>query len=205
MHPEKLTVFTIGHSNYPLDVFVALLKKHGVTAVADVRSAPYSRHAPQFSCKPISGALKSRRIEYVFLGKELGARSEDPACYEDGRVRFERVAETALFLSGIERVLRGAEDFTVAFMCAEKEPIDCHRAILVARKLSELGVAVRHILADGSLESHRDLESRLLAAFKLPEGDMFRSRSDCVAEAYLLQAGRMAYRKDVARRSGEPV
>jgi len=203
MHPDNFTIFTIGHSNHSLDAFVSLLRKYGITAVADVRSAPYSRYAPQFSYKPISGALKSRQIEYVFLGKELGARSEDPACYEDGRVRFERVAETALFLSGIERVLRGAADFTVALMCAEKDPIDCHRAILVTRKLTELGVAVSHILADGALESHRDLESRLLAAFKLPEGDMFRSRSDCVAEAYLLQAGRMAYRKDDGNRKEE--
>jgi uncharacterized protein (DUF488 family) len=205
MNPGNLTVFTIGHSNHPLDTFVALLSKHGVTAVADVRSAPYSRFAPQFNKANISATLKAGNIEYVFLGKELGARSEDPACYEDGRVCFERLAQTALFLSGIERVLRGAEDFTVALMCAEKDPIDCHRAILVARKLTELDVAVSHILADGTLESHLDFESRLLAAFRLPGGDMFRSRSDCVTEAYLLQAGRMAYRKDGANRGRETV
>src|SRR6266496_4132642 len=83
------TVLTIGHSSHPIERFVALLRQHGVTAVADVRSAPYSRHQPQFNKDLLQRSLKDAGIAYIFLGKELGARSEDRSCYENGRVQSE--------------------------------------------------------------------------------------------------------------------
>lgn len=89
--------------------------------------------------------------------------------------------------------MKGMENHCIALMCAEKDPIECHRTLLVARKLSELGVQVQHILADGSLESHQEIESRLLAICKLPEGDMFESKEDFIAEAYSMQGARFAY------------
>jgi len=195
LEPGSPAVFTIGHSTQPLESFAALLRRHGVSAVADVRSAPYSRFAPQFNRNALSGELQARDIRYVFLGRELGARSEDESCFENGQVRFERLAETELFRSGIDRVIRGAGDHTIALMCAEKDPINCHRAVLVGRKLSERGIAVRHILADGTLETHETLESRLLILCGFPEGDMFKSREDYVAQAYALQGGRIAWHK----------
>jgi uncharacterized protein (DUF488 family) len=196
LNPGSPAVYTVGHSTQTLESFVALLRRHQVSAVADVRSAPYSRFAPQFNHKALSAELPARDIAYVFLGRELGARSEDPACFENGQVRFDRLAATALFMEGIERVLRGAGDYTIALLCAEKDPINCHRAILVGRKLSELGVAVRHILADGTLETQTALEDRLLVLCSLPPaGDMFKSREDYVAQAYAMQGGRIAWHK----------
>ena len=101
------SVFTVGHSNHPLEHFIGLLRRHGVTAIADVRSKPYSRMNPQFNREDLSEALKAAGIVYVFLGKELGARTEDPACYESGKVRYDRLARTDLFRQASSAFGRG--------------------------------------------------------------------------------------------------
>src|SRR5262249_40063791 len=141
-------VFTIGHSTHSSEGFLALLRLHGVTAVGDVRSAPYSRFNPQFNRETLSESLRRADIKYVFLGEALGARSKDSSCYVNGRVQYRCLARTDLFKGGIERVARGAEEYAIALMCAEKEPLDCHRTLLVSRALVERGLVVRHILAD---------------------------------------------------------
>lgn len=187
------TVYTIGHSKHSLEDFVALLKQHGVTALADVRSIPYSRFNPQFIKDALERDLKRQGIKYVFLGRELGARSDDPACYSGGRVQYGRLAQTALFKSGIERVKRGAEGHRIALMCAEKEPLECHRTLLVARALDQGGMEISHILADGRLESHGDAMLRLLDVVGLPRDDLFRSQDELVSEALARQEDRVAY------------
>lgn len=186
-------LYTIGHSNHSIESFIALLQCHGVSAVCDVRSHPYSRFVPQYSREPLKDALADAGIVYVFLGKELGARSENPACYKQGRVQYEKLSKEPIFLEGVDRIIQGIERYRVALMCAEKDPIECHRSLLVARRLFEVGIPVNHILADGSLETHKNMESRLLAACKLPEGDMFKSRDEFIADAYSMQGERVAY------------
>jgi uncharacterized protein (DUF488 family) len=199
------SVFTIGHSNHPINAFVALLQQHGVTALADVRSAPYSRFAPQFNREALERSLKAHNIKYVFLGRELGARPDDRSCYKNGRVQYARLARTDLFRSGLDRIIRGANDYRVALMCAEKEPLECHRTLLVARALDELGVAVDHILADGRLESHDDAMLRLLDVIGLPHEDLFRSRQELIAQAIAKQEEQVAYidEKLVAEAAGD--
>lgn len=190
-------VFTIGHSNLALDSFIALLHQHHVTALADVRSAPYSRFNPQFNRESLAGSLKRCGIEYVYIGHELGGRSDDPTCYEDGRVRYDRVAETDLFRHGLDRVVHGADNHHIVLLCAEREPLECHRTLLVAPALDERGVEVVHIHADGRLEPHGEAMDRLLDRFNLhPTGDLFRAtqaREELVAEAIELQARRVAF------------
>jgi uncharacterized protein (DUF488 family) len=188
------TVFTIGHSTHRQERFIALLRQHGITALCDVRSKPYSRMSPQFNREELEEALLAHGIAYRFLGKELGARSDDPRCYERGKVQYGRLAETDLFKHGLKRVLRGMKDgFRVALMCAEKEPLECHRTILIARHLAALGVAVAHIHADGRLENHDSALSRLARLLNLPEDDMFRSREELMDDAYRRQEERIAY------------
>lgn len=181
-------VHTIGHSTHPIDRFLALLAGAGVEAVADVRSSPWSRVNPQFNREPLRDALAGAGVQYVFLGEELGARSKDPQCYVNGKVSYERLAETALFKSGIERVLAGAAKMNIALMCAEAEPLDCHRARLVAPRLVERGAEVRHILRDGTAESHDSVMDRLIARAGGEPGDLFLSREARVEEA--LRGGR---------------
>jgi uncharacterized protein (DUF488 family) len=191
-------IYTIGHSNHPIERFLGLLQPHGITAVADVRSTPYSRFNPQFRREKLQAALASVDIQYVFLGQELGARSQDPACYDgEGRVSYAKLARTELFRKGIARLRTGMADHRISLMCAEREPVECHRTILVARELVREGLAVTHILGDGSLESHEHVLQRLASALHLARGDLFSDSAELVEQAYDLQAARIAYvRKD---------
>lgn len=187
-------IYTIGHSNHPIERFVALLQQHGIDAVADVRSTPYSRFNPQFSKEKLQSALTDAGIKYVFLGEELGARSKDPMCYdESGRVSYGRLASTELFRRGLDRLLTGVKERRIAIMCAEREPLDCHRTILVARELEKAGVPITHILKDGTLESHRHAMERLASKLKLTESDLFRSIDELIEDAYEKQGSRIAY------------
>jgi uncharacterized protein (DUF488 family) len=205
MSQDRQLVFTIGHSTHSLEAFVALLKQHGVTALADVRSAPFSRFNPQFKKDALERSLKAEGIKYVFLGRELGARSDDRSCYENGRVQYARLARTDLFHEGIERVIRGSEEHRIALVCAEKEPLECHRTLLVARALDERGIKVAHILGDGRLEAHRDAMERLLDVTGLPREDLFRSREELIAQALERQEEKVAYVDErlAAEASGE--
>lgn len=187
-------VYTLGHSTHPLERLIELLRRHAVTAVGDVRSSPYSRRNPQYNRELLARALAAAGIEYLFLGNELGARSDDPSCYEGGKVRYERLACTAAFRRGLARVQEGAARSRLALMCAEKEPLECHRAILVARHLCARGIDVRHIHAGGALESHAEAVERLVARLGLAE-DLFRAPQDVVREAYVVQGERIAYRR----------
>lgn len=191
-------VFTIGHSNHSLDTFVSFLRTQGILDVIDVRSAPYSRYVPHFNKEAIEGALADHRIDYLFLGGELGGRPLDYSCYgDDGKVDYDRLANTEWFDEGIRRIIWRADNRAVVLMCSEKEPLDCHRTILIANALVERGVDVRHILADGGLECHSDSMDRLMDNLKLPRtGDLFRSREDVVADALTLQAKKVAYIAD---------
>ncbi|MEZ2275062.1 MAG: DUF488 family protein [Microcoleus sp.] len=161
-----MELFTIGHSNLSIEAFILLLQKHGITAVADVRSQPFSRYLPHFNQSEIKAFLSAAGIQYVFLGKELGARPEDLSCYDlSGKALYQRIAATPLFSEGIQRLLKGAAHYKISLMCAEKDPITCHRTILVCHKLKDFNVQINHILSDGNLESHQDLEARLLHKF----------------------------------------
>ena len=193
MSERVSTVFTIGHSTHSMEAFVALLKLHYVTALADVRSTPFSRFNPQFNKDALKRSLRAQGTNYVFLGRELGARSNDPSCYENGRVQYRRLARTELFRRGIERVISGAQEHRIVLMCAEREPLECHRTLLVARALDEQQVAVTHILSDGRLESHGEAMDRLLDVAGLPHEDLFRSRQDLIAQALVRQEDKVAY------------
>jgi len=187
-------IFTIGHSTHSQERFISLLKQQGITALCDVRSQPYSRLNPQFNREELQRALTSTGIIYLFLGKELGARSDNPQCYEDGKVQYDRLAQTELFRHGITRIQDGvSKGFRIALMCAEKEPLECHRTILVARHLAALGLDVQHIHANGKLESHTHALGRLSRMVGVPEQDMFRSDAELLADAYRRQEERIAF------------
>lgn len=199
----NIDIFTIGHSTQSTGQFVRRLQDHRITAVADVRSTPYSRRNPQFNKEELGQALKANDIRYVFLGKELGARSDDECCYRGGKVQYSLLAKTDLFKSGIARVVEGAESYRIALMCAEKDPLECHRTILVARELVNHGYGIQHILVDSSLESHSDALSRLIKLLGMGNTeDLFRSPEMTRSEAYERQAERIAYDRN-AHRAGK--
>ena len=194
MNDGRLSVLTIGHSSHSLEVFVNLLKAHGVGAVADIRSKPYSGYSPHFNRESLRSALRRYQIRYVFLGRELGARSDDPSCYENGRIQYRLLAQTELFRKGIERVESGSGTYRIALMCAENDPLECHRAILVAPALCRNGTPVQHILADGRLEGHESSIKRLLDSFGFRTDTTFpQMQADLVEQALARQERKIAF------------
>jgi uncharacterized protein (DUF488 family) len=191
-------VYTIGHSDHSLEAFAGLLARHQIGAVADVRSAPYSRHVPQFNREPVAAFLRAQGIEYVFLGRELGARRAERSCYVNGRAEYERIAELSVFQDGIRRVREGSEKFRIALMCTEKDPLFCHRCVLVGRTLGAVGKEVLHIHADGHLESQVEIEKRMIQETGV-EPDLFvdgNSGEALVVRAYHEQGLRLAVREE---------
>jgi uncharacterized protein (DUF488 family) len=184
---------TIGHSNLPADQFLALLKAHGVTAVADVRSVPFSRRFPWFSSRTLSDRLQSKGIAYVTMGDTLGGRPTNPALYCDGIADYEAMAGTPEFHAGLDRVMAEMIRHRVCLMCAEREPLDCHRCLLVGRAITSRGYSIGHILGNGAIEPHSATEERLLAGPR-PAGDLFADRESLLAEAYRRRAHRIAAR-----------
>jgi uncharacterized protein (DUF488 family) len=194
------SMMTIGHSTHHIAAFLRLLRQNHVTAVADVRSIPASRFTPQFNRKALVPCLAEVGIKYVFMGGQLGARTEDTNCYIDGRVHYGLLAQTDEFNRGIERLLKGAQRERVAIMCAEREPLDCHRTVLVARVLIERGgVKVNHIHGDGQVERHATAMQRLMAKFRLDEVDLFHTPDELLEEALSRQEHRIAYFNEALR------
>lgn len=181
-------LYTVGHSNHAIDTFIALLQQHGVTALGDVRSAPYSRYLPHFCQQPLQARLEKVGIRYVFLGRELGARPDDERCYVDGKATYERIAATAAFAQGLDRVVAGSQRFAIALMCAEKDPLTCHRAVLLCQHLKPLGLDIHHILSQGNLEPHADLEQRMLTLHGLAQGDPESADTSPTAQLTLFDA-----------------
>ena len=193
-----MEVYTIGHSNHPLERFLELLRRHGIETVADVRSMPASRRHPQYNRERLKAALAGNGIGYLFLGKELGARRAEPEAYEGGVASYERIARLPAFRSGLDIVKQSAAEHRTALMCAEKEPLDCHRALLVCRHLRDAIDGIHHILADGVLESQAAVEQRLAANIgaSAAQPDLFAGEKEpALDRAYRERGFAIAYRK----------
>ena len=186
-------VLSIGHSTHSSQKLLELLRRNGVTAIADVRSQPYSRMNPQFNRESLRDALKAVGIAYAFLGRELGARTTDTCCYVDGKVQYSRLAQTDAFQHGLTRVINGASRYRIALLCAEKDPLTCHRTILVVRHLVARGLRAAHILENGRLEQHDEAINRLLKEVGISERDFFMPRQALIDEAYARRESEIAY------------
>src|SRR5262245_7658785 len=135
MPSPPFAVLTIGHSNVPADRFVELLKGGGVAAIADVRSVPFSRWCPWFSAKALAERLAREGIAYIPFGETLGGRPRDRKLYRDGVVDYDAAAATPEFRAGLERLIQEAQRHHICLMCAERDPLDCHRFLLITRAL----------------------------------------------------------------------
>jgi uncharacterized protein (DUF488 family) len=187
------SIYTIGHSNLQVADFLRLLDMHSIAAIADVRSSPFSRMFPHFNREPLRAVLKQAGIKYVFMGDSLGGRPEDPTCFKLRQVQYDRVARLPAFADELNRLIRGAEKYRITLMCSEKDPITCHRMLLVARQLSTFGIDVQHILADGKLESQEEAENRMMDATGVPREDLFDPRSSLIDRAYSRQSQAFAF------------
>lgn len=151
-------VWTVGHSNHPLERFIQLLKEANIEFLLDVRSSPYSRFAPHFGRESLAAEMRGHAIRYVFLGDALGGRPEREDHYDrEGHALYGLMAQEPRFLDGIDRVLAGAREHRLALMCSCGNPQSCHRRLLVGRVLCERGVELHHVLPDGSVTLERSV------------------------------------------------
>lgn len=173
MGEGRFGIFTVGHSNHTLEHFLNLLEEPGIEVVVDVRSVPRSAYAPQFDQEPLRRSLEERGIRYLYLGAELGGRPKGDAFYDaKGYVRYDRVAASPEFRSGLERVMVGVRTHRIALMCSEEDPSQCHRRLLITRVLVEHGCSVDHIRGDGRVEHEEGLPS---IADVVVQSDLFGS------------------------------
>jgi uncharacterized protein (DUF488 family) len=201
-----MELFSIGHSNHTIGRFIELLNIHKISAIADVRSSPYSRFSEDFNQDILREHLQKEGIKYVFLGKQLGARTKNKDCYVEGKAIYEKIASTDEFISGINRLKKGLEKYRISVMCAEKDPLTCHRAILVCRYMKGDDVAINHILGNGNIESHTQLERRMLSSRGMIKGEqecgvqlsllpniVVCEQDSLLQEAYRLHGNKIAY------------
>jgi uncharacterized protein (DUF488 family) len=189
-------IYTIGSSVHTTDEFISLLNKYQIDAVADVRSVPYSQHTPQYNKEELSRVLKEKTINYLDFSKEFGARRKENDAYTNNRVDFKKVIKLPDFMYGIERINAGIDKgYTIALLCTEKDPLDCHRFSLVSRALIDsLGIIVDHILFDGELLNQHDLEKKMLCDFGF-EDDLFDDYKTQLERAYERVSSRVAWQE----------
>ncbi len=186
-------VFSIGHSALSYERFRDLLADAGASAVADVRSAPYSRHLPHFNRDVLPDRLRAEGLAYVFMGEELGGRPSRDEFMTGGIADYEKMAMAPAFFDGLDRVVAGAGRHRIALMCSEQDPLDCHRCLLVGRALARRDVPVRHILQDGRQMSQEEAEQSLLAMTGRAAGDLFATPAERLALAYRDRSRKVAF------------
>ena len=190
---NPLSVLTIGHSTHSWKHFASLLHGSGVTAVADVRTSPYSRRYRHFNRDELREKLHRDGLLYVFLGYELGGRPKESKLYRNGVADYERMAKTKEFSNGLSRVVEGAKNHRTALLCSERDPLNCHRCLLVGRALAENGVRVSHVLDRGDVATQVEIEDRLLELYDHGAHDLFLPRADRLVQAYRARARKVAF------------
>lgn len=185
------TILSIGHSTHEYEQFLRLLRTAKITAIADVRSSPFSRHQPQFNQHTLRQELRADKIQYAFLGNELGGRPKRPELFCEGIADYEKMSRTPEFETGLARVIKGSNDYRIALMCSEHDPLDCHRCLLVGRALKQRHFNVDHILFDGSLKNQAQIEAELLQALGQSRADFFPD--DQIASAYRDRSMKVAF------------
>ncbi len=192
-----LVIYTVGHSNHTEKTLLALLTQHGISAVVDVRSVPYSRYTPHFNRRNLEELLKSANIDYHFMGNRLGGRSDDPNDYDpDGRIQYDQLAKSSRFQDGLDSVIRGAKTQRIALMCSEGSPEDCHRSLLLAEELRDAchRISVEHVLPDGAILTQDGLRDRIAKRDDSSnQPNMFLTEEEKIAIAIEEQIERVAF------------
>lgn len=159
-------VYTIGYSTYKFNSFLLLLQKYGIDCVVDVRSIPYSKAFPAYNKEALQASLQSNEIQYCDFSLEFGARQQSSEFYtKDMVMDFEKYIASEQFRSGVMRlqdILANSKN--IALMCAERDPLDCHRAIMISRGLSQSQITVHHIVGKDVI-LHSDLEKQLVELY----------------------------------------
>lgn len=201
-----MDIFAIGHSNYPYDKLIEMIKKYNINCVVDIRETPYSKYNIQYNREFLKENLKASGFLYIYMGHEFGAKRLTKESYnDDGYADFEKVVKEDMFLKGIERLTKGLEmGYRIVLLGAMQEPIRCHRSIMVGKYLSQKGADVKYILHEGNLVNQDYIEEDLLNKYfgnrnQLSIDSLLgtdKSREDMIEEGYKLANKEIGYRTE---------
>lgn len=200
----EIEIYTLGHSNYPFDKFIEILKKYNINCVVDIRAIPYSKYNAQYNKEFFQINLKKLGYTYIYMADEFGVKRKTRESYnEEGYANFEKVILEDDFKRGIKRLKIGCnKGYKIVLLGAMQEPIRCPRAILIGKELVKEGFNVKHIMHEGNLKTQNELEELLLEKYfdqrnqltidTLLGNDM--SREDMIKESYRLANKEIGYR-----------
>lgn len=191
------TIYTIGYAGFPIDKFVEELKNNSINAVIDVRSSAFSQYYSDYNKNNLELRLKKEGIYYRNYAKEFGARQNDEEYYADeGYLDFSKFSKSEQYLEGIKKLCTSmGKGYTFALMCAEKNPIDCHRTVLVARTFFEKGYKVVHLCPEGKTILQEEINLQLLDCFFPLRAQINFFENQVSEEEMLDQAYRMQNKK----------
>ena len=159
---SDIPVYTIGYGARDIESFLSVLKAHKIDYLIDLRSRPYSRYKPEFSKEALATYLEAQGVRYIYMGNTLGGQPDDRECYTDGKVDYEKVATRAFYQQGISRLEDAfRQQISIALMCSEGKPQECHRSKLIGKTLAAAGIPVQHIDENDRLISQEDALLRL--------------------------------------------
>lgn len=201
-----MEVYAIGHSNYPFDKLINMLKKYNINCVIDIRQTPYSKYNTQYNKEVFSESLKEAGFTYIYMGKEFGATRQTKESYTSrGYADFEKAIQEEIFKEGINRLKKGCSmGYKIVLLGAMQEPIRCHRAIMVGRQLSKEGFDVRYIMHEGHIETQEDIEEALLDKYFESRNQLSidtllgngPNREELINEGYRLANKEIGYRTE---------
>lgn len=199
-----MEVFTIGYSSFKLNDFIATLQHYGIKCLVDVRSLPYSQYHSEYNKESLAGELKKYEIMYRNYAREFGARQDDRKFYDgEGLLDFKSFIKSNEFQSGVEKIKKGIEiGYSFALMCAEKDPINCHRAIMVGQGFAKVGFSVKHIKSDKTIETQEELEQRLLDMYFKDRGQISLFSDEIESDDVLVEKGYALRNKEIGYRLG---
>lgn len=187
----KGTLFTIGYVNHTIPSFISALKAHSIAYVFDVRSIPYSKNWPEFNKENLKGALVDSGIKYYFLGKQFGARRIESELYSSkGYVDFNLVIAQESFqeaMDATECALNNGHN--VVLMCSEKDPLMCHRCIMLGKAFKQRNIICKHIMEGNALVDQVEVEQKLVNMyFNISSPGVFSFLSDSKIDDYIEKA-----------------
>lgn len=199
------SVFTIGYATFNIDDFIEILKSHKISHLIDVRSNPVSEYFQDYNSFNLEPKLKQHNIIYENLALEFGARQENKEFFSnDGFVDFEKFTKSEQFKNGLTKIKDGLEQGTnFVLMCAEKDPINCHRSIMIAHAMQKNGIDVFNIMQDRQIQVQSKIDKRLLDIY-FPDRNQLNlfaenfDEQELIEQAYKKQNKKIGYRLEQA-------
>lgn len=171
------TIYTTGYAGHTIPSLVQLLQAIGITVLADVRSTPFSGRRPEMDKPALMQALRDGGMRYIFMGEQLGGRPRNPKLYRAGKIDPQALLAHEGYKTGVARLIAGAAEHTICLLCAERDPISCHRGLYIAESLQEAGMQVRHLIGGEQPEDHQATRARMAELVNMEHADLFASEN----------------------------